>query len=111
MNIKLPTEHHVEFLSLKGGCRGCSESTLVKMPHCWKSHVMVQLLMLNNVTVNSFLLMSGRFPVSTGLTSDNQRIHRGSYMSTHVLVKVYKTNWEKDIKCKALSSILSLFRV
>ena len=21
------------------GCRGSSESTLVKMPHCWKSHV------------------------------------------------------------------------
>ena len=26
------------FLSLKGGCTGSSESTLVKMPHCWKSH-------------------------------------------------------------------------
>ena len=29
----------MEFLSLTGGCRGWSESTLVKMPHCWKSHV------------------------------------------------------------------------
>ena len=28
----------MEFLSLKGGCRGSSESTLVKMLHCWKSH-------------------------------------------------------------------------
>ena len=34
----LLTEHHLEFLSLKGGCRGSSESTHVKMPHCWKSH-------------------------------------------------------------------------
>ena len=34
MNIKLLTEHHLEFLSLKGGCLGWSESTLVKMPHC-----------------------------------------------------------------------------
>ena len=25
-----------EFLSFKGGCRVSSESTLVKMPHCWK---------------------------------------------------------------------------
>ena len=33
------TEHHLEFLSLIGGCTGLSESTLVKMPHCWKSHV------------------------------------------------------------------------
>ena len=38
MSIKLLTEHHLKFLSLKGGCTGSSESTLVKMPHCWKSH-------------------------------------------------------------------------
>ena len=43
MSVKLLTEHHLEFLSLKGGCTGSSESTLVKMPHCWKSHVMAQL--------------------------------------------------------------------
>ena len=39
MIVKLLTEHNFEFLSLKGGCTGSSESTLVKMPHCWKSHV------------------------------------------------------------------------
>ena len=38
MIVKLLTEHHLEFLSLKGGFRGSSESTHVKMPHCWKSH-------------------------------------------------------------------------
>ena len=38
MSVKLLTEHHLEFLSLKGGCRGSSESTLVKMSNCWKSH-------------------------------------------------------------------------
>ena len=31
MSFKLLTEHHLEFLSLKGGCRGSSESTHVKM--------------------------------------------------------------------------------
>ena len=40
MIVKLLTEHHLEFLSLKAGCRGLSESTLVKMPHCWKSHAL-----------------------------------------------------------------------
>ena len=30
MSVKLLTEHHLEFLSLIGGCRGLSESTLVK---------------------------------------------------------------------------------
>ena len=44
MIVKLLTEHHLEFLSLKGGCTGSSESTLVKMPHCWKSHVVAYLL-------------------------------------------------------------------
>ena len=39
MIVKLLAEHHLEFLSLKGGCTGLSESTLVKMPHFWKSHV------------------------------------------------------------------------
>ena len=39
MSVKLLTEHHLEFLSLKGGSTGSSESTLVKMPHCWKSQV------------------------------------------------------------------------
>ena len=43
MIVKLLTEHHLEFLSLKGGCRSLSESTHVKMPHCWKSHVMAQI--------------------------------------------------------------------
>ena len=37
--VKLLTEHHLEFLSLKGDCRGSSESTLGKMSNCWKSHV------------------------------------------------------------------------
>ena len=37
MIVKLLTEHHLEFLSFKGGCTG--STTLVKMPHCWKSDV------------------------------------------------------------------------
>ena len=43
MIVKLLTEYHLEFLSLKGGCRGSSESTHVKMPHSWKSHATAQL--------------------------------------------------------------------
>ena len=31
MIVQLLTEHHLEFLSLKEGCRGSSETTLVKM--------------------------------------------------------------------------------
>ena len=38
MIVKLLTEHHLEFLSLKGGYRGSSESTLFKVSNCYKSH-------------------------------------------------------------------------
>ena len=31
MTVKLLTEHHLEFLSLTGGCTGSAESILVKM--------------------------------------------------------------------------------
>ena len=45
MIVKLLTEHHLEFLSLKCGYTGSSESTFVKMPHCWKSHVAAHSMM------------------------------------------------------------------
>ena len=53
MIVMLLTEHHLEFLSLKGGCRGSSEPTHAKMPHCWKSHALAQMvlkLQLNYLT-------------------------------------------------------------
>ena len=34
LSVKLLTEHRLEFVSLKGGCTGSSEYSLVKMPHC-----------------------------------------------------------------------------
>ena len=43
MIVKLLTEHHLEFLSFKGGCRGSSEYTPVKMPYCWKSLALAQM--------------------------------------------------------------------
>ena len=39
MTVKPLPEHYLEFLRLKGGCRGPSESILVEIPHSWKSHV------------------------------------------------------------------------
>ena len=51
MNVKLLSEHHLEFLSLTGGCTGSYESTLFKMPHCRKSHV----------TARMFYLLSSEF--------------------------------------------------
>ena len=53
LTVKLLTEHHLEFLSLKGGCAGSSESTLVKILHCWKSHVVAHFTY--HMYVKSFL--------------------------------------------------------
>ena len=43
MIVKLLTEHRLAFLSLKAGCTGSSESTLVKKSNCWKSHAAAQI--------------------------------------------------------------------
>ena len=52
LHIQLLTDHHLEFLSLKGGCTGSYESTLVRMPHCWKSHVAAQIFFVSSVNVD-----------------------------------------------------------
>ena len=46
MIVELLAEHHLEFLRLKGGCRGSSESTHVKIqvPRCCKSSYELQML-------------------------------------------------------------------
>ena len=49
MVIKLLTERHLEFLSLKGGCRGSSKSTLVKMSNCWKAHAPAQISLKKDI--------------------------------------------------------------
>ena len=41
MSVKLLTEHRLEFVILKGGCTGSSESTLVKMRHCVAAQFMI----------------------------------------------------------------------
>ena len=40
MIVKLLNELLLECLSLKGGCRGSSESTHFKMSHCWYSYAL-----------------------------------------------------------------------
>ena len=76
MGVKLLTEHHLEFLSLKGGCTGSSESTLVKMPHCWKSHVTAHFmneLMFKRYTAES-VQNSRTFTVVNGETFYGHKI-------------------------------------
>ena len=50
MIVKLLNKHHLEFLSLKRGCRSSSESTLVKMSNCWKSPAAAHLSISSGLT-------------------------------------------------------------
>ena len=61
MLVKLLTEHHLEFLSLKGGCTDSSESTLVKMSYCWKSHALghIEAFLKHNHCLEYMLLKPG----------------------------------------------------
>ena len=73
MNIKLLTEHHLKFLSFKGGCTGSSESTLVKMPHYWKSHDTAHLLLDFSITVkvSTLIFISGRGSAISSAKQEN----------------------------------------
>ena len=53
MIVKLLTEQNLVCLSLKGGCRGSPESALVKMPHCWKSHDMALIILMECMLYSS----------------------------------------------------------
>ena len=56
MSVKLLTEHHLEFLRIKGGCTGSSKSTFVKMLHCLKSHATAQMCVVHfNARVQNLL--------------------------------------------------------
>ena len=66
MTVKLLTEPHLEFLSLKGGCIGSSEYTLVKMSHCWKSHVMAHMVENDLLICSTFCLIRVLICISIG---------------------------------------------
>ena len=55
MTVKLLTEQNLEFLNLIRGCTGSSESTLVKMPHCWKSHVLAHICSAVMTVITEYL--------------------------------------------------------
>ena len=66
MSVKLLIELNLVFLSLTGGCTGSSEYTLVKMAHCWKSHVTVQMFLNTGPRMQSVTCLS----TYTCLTAD-----------------------------------------
>ena len=65
MIVKLLTEHQFEFLSLKGGCRGSSESTLIKLSNCWNSHAAAHYYNMSSPYVNTFIKLEDEIQYRT----------------------------------------------
>ena len=80
MIVKLLTKRHLEFLSLKGGCRGLSESSLVKMSNCWKSralaHFQLPLITFKLLYVHSSVAIIFRVATVREKVLENEKISR-----------------------------------
>ena len=73
MNVKLLTEHRLEFVSLERGCTGSSESTLVKMPHCVAAQFMIYWL-----RVDAYDTLGGTF-ISQRKGKKSDKYHKSSF--------------------------------
>ena len=69
MSVKLLSEYHLEFLRLNAGCRGLSESTLVKIPHCWKPHALAHFVLYKMLS-SSIRLIWAYFIPDTSLLKE-----------------------------------------
>ena len=84
MCVKLPTEHHLESLSLTGGYTGWSETTLIKKPHCWKSHVAAQL------SCCYFQMSLTQLSIDSRMTFTQVYARTGGYKGQIVALKMYE---------------------
>ena len=73
MSVKLLTEHRLEFVSLKGGCTGSSESTLVRMPHCVAAKFMIYWL-----RADAYGTLHGYFHISKK-RKNSDKYHKSSF--------------------------------
>ena len=96
MIVKLLTEHHLVFLSLKGGCRGSSESTLVKMSNCWKSnaaaHIAASLLQTGTIEEKIFQRQAHKKALSSCVVDKEEDVER--HFSRDELRDLFRLNEE-----------------
>ena len=88
MIVKLPTEHYLEFLSLKGGCRALSESTLVKMSNCWKSHATAHFFHFSPTVTKASVRPIQDSVNCCGVPLDESQIQSASKTSTRMVVNM-----------------------
>ena len=82
MIVKLLSEHHLEFLSLKGGW---SESSLVKMSNCWKSHATAHIIFVGDENKKQLLDLGAMEHVLHLMQSEDKIVRRNSCMVTGVM--------------------------
>ena len=106
MRIKLLTDSHLEVLSLKGGSTGWSESTLVKMPHCWKSKVTAQLFCPSNSkyitnAISLTVLDQSFFKLYSRLIGPHtaQSIYKVPHYNTDIVHQI------RSVKCDRIAEI------
>ena len=99
MTLKLLTEHHLEFLSLKGGCRGSLESTLVKMPHCWKSHVVAHFTYSLNLDPREVMVKYSSLTGTTVTAIREKRLSDVEDFDPDMVILQIGTNDLADIQC------------
>ena len=63
--LEIMTVLQLEFLNLKVGFTVSSESTLVKMPHCWKSHIAAHVHLLVAYPITFTVSWTGLFLLSS----------------------------------------------
>ena len=78
MSVKLLTEHRLEFERLKGGCTGSSKSTLVKMPHSWKSYVVAQFYDTNWLRADVRIQYAGYINISKKM-ANSDKYHKSRF--------------------------------
>ena len=107
MTVKLLTEHHLEFLSLKGGCTDSSESTLslVKMPYCWKSCVKREFLPISNLIqdqqIPSYCLSHSKpanyFPLPTSFKTSKFLPIANLVQDQHISIHCQLCSWPANV--------------
>ena len=97
MNVKLLTEHHLGFLSLKGGRTSLSESTIVKIPHCLNNHTS----WLNY----QFIICYPMTDFSLKCTSTKDHLYTNFKLSTVLTTLLKWLNWCDVISSHMLNSL------
>ena len=117
MPVKLPTEHHLDFISLKGAAQARLNLHLSKC-HIVGNHMsrLKSIFWLSwkddwmPWTEQRNMSLIFTFPIYSNILLDEVHlIHRGSYMSAHVLLNLLNKLGKRDIM-RGLLSILSLYR-